>query len=152
MWDAGARSGWIVAALLGLFLAVESPAAEEACDRIDVYSREGCPHCARAMEFLATLAAELPHLEVVVHDVIRDTAARTRLQELSAAHQVEAVGVPAFAICGTFIVGFVDAASTGTGIRNAVQPASARAAPSALQRFGAADVVPEQSETVWFGL
>jgi cytochrome c biogenesis protein CcdA/glutaredoxin len=134
----GQRSWSLAAALLaGILVAGASQAADESCKRIDVYSREGCPHCANAKEFLGLLAEERPDLEIVIHDVIQDPGARDRLWQLQAEHAVDAVGVPAFSICDTLIIGFSGARSTGLAIRRAVEMESAS---ESRKVFGAWDV------------
>ena len=84
---------------------------------IEFFVQAGCPHCARARAFLAALRRERPELTVFERDVSRDPEARRRLLELAAAHGVEQLGVPAFFIRGTLLVGFDDAATTGRDIR-----------------------------------
>jgi cytochrome c biogenesis protein CcdA/glutaredoxin len=125
--------------LAAILIAGASPAEDGNCERIDVYSREGCPHCEDAKEFLALLAEERPDLEIVIHDVIQDPSARNRLRELRGEHAVNAVGVPAFSICDTLIVGFKDAGSTGVEIRRAVEMESATPAPGSRKIFDAWD-------------
>ena len=61
--------------------AAVAPAATERPADIEIFVREGCPHCARAEAFLATLGRERPELRIVVRDVGRDAAALARLKE-----------------------------------------------------------------------
>jgi len=58
-----------------------SPAGEPPPD-IEVFVREGCPHCAAAELFLEDLRRERPDLTILIRDVDRDAAARLRLNEL----------------------------------------------------------------------
>ena len=85
-------------------------AARTGCSRIEMFSRADCPHCVRAREFLADLRTTQPDLEIRIVDVERDVAARERLRELADRHGVRMIGVPAFAICDAFLIGFDDAA------------------------------------------
>jgi glutaredoxin len=78
-----------------------------------LFSRSGCPHCAAASRFLDALRARRPALEVVVHDVVRDPAARERLERLARERAVTPVGVPSFLVCGELLVGFAGPDTTG---------------------------------------
>ncbi len=88
---------------------------------IEVFVREGCPHCARAKEFLARLQQERPDLRVLIRDVERDEDAMSRLHDLAAANG-SPTRVPAFLIRSEFFVGYSDETTTGRMIRNAVGP------------------------------
>jgi glutaredoxin len=119
---------WLAAALAALALAVPlAPAAAEAEPDIEVFVREDCPHCAEAHRFLERLRHEDPSLAIVQRDVLRDPAARERLQALAAEHGVGAVGVPSFRIGDRLLVGFRSAETTGAEIRAAL--AGREAAP-----------------------
>lgn len=80
--------------------------------------REGCPHCARAEEFLARLQQEQPELRIVIRDVRREPAALQRLQHIAANHGTTTLRVPAFAVGDEFIIGYFDEDSTGRLIRD----------------------------------
>jgi glutaredoxin len=99
----------------GLLLLAGRPpcaSATEPCPRLEMFSRADCPHCERAREFLAQLAATQPGLEIRIADVDLDPGARERLRELGMRHRVQPIGVPAFLVCDTW------SASTGpTGRR-----------------------------------
>ena len=85
---------------------------------IEVFVREGCPHCAKAEAFLAKFKQEQPELRIVVRDVFREPAALERLKHLAENHDAAAVRVPTFALGGQLIVGFSDEVSTGRLIRD----------------------------------
>jgi glutaredoxin len=91
---------------------------------IEFFVQHGCPHCARARTFLATLRQELPPLVVVERDVARDGDARRRLERIAASHRVEPVGVPAFYVRGVLLIGFDDTATTGRYSAGTRQPMS----------------------------
>ncbi len=84
---------------------------------VEVFVRDGCPHCAAAKEFLATLQRERPDLRVRVHDVDRDAVARLRLADLAAHYHQTRLGVPTFFLRGELIVGFGGADTTGARLR-----------------------------------
>jgi hypothetical protein len=59
---------------LGLLLAAVVPTVQAAADpnAIEAFVREGCPHCAKAEEFLAQLQRERPALRVTIRDVQKE--------------------------------------------------------------------------------
>ena len=97
-----------------LWSAAIEPAGEQ--PDIEVFVRQGCPHCTEAKRFLEDLQRDRPNLRIVLRDVGQDPTALRRLQELAARHGVQVLGVPAFHLRGTLIIGYSDAESTGTKI------------------------------------
>ena len=96
----------------------KDPSAQPA--DIEVFVREGCPHCAKAETFLATLKQEQPELRIVIRDVIREPAALERLKRIAENDHATSVRVPAFALGGQLIVGYSDDATTGRLIRDSL--------------------------------
>jgi glutaredoxin len=84
---------------------------------IEVFIREGCPHCDRAEAFLAALKQEQPELRIVVRDVLKEPAALQRLKRIAESRGITAARVPAFAVGGQLIVGYSDDAGTDQLIR-----------------------------------
>jgi len=108
----------LVALAAGLLMApVVAVAAELA---IEAFVREGCPHCAKAEEFLAKLQKERPALKVTVRDVQKEPAALERLKQLAREQHAGAVRVPAIYVGGQLIIGYSDEASTDKLIRSAL--------------------------------
>lgn len=93
---------------------------------IEIFAREGCPHCAKAKEFFADLERRYPGLPVRIHDVFKETGARNRMQELADRHRVQVPNLPMISIYGRAIVGFNDAKSTGREIEDLVKSATTR--------------------------
>jgi glutaredoxin len=87
---------------------------------IEVFIREGCPHCAKAEVFLAALKREQPKLKIVFRDVLREPAALERLKRIAESRGVATVRVPAFAVGGQLIIGYSDEAGTGQFIRDSL--------------------------------
>lgn len=81
---------------------------------IEVFVKEGCPHCAKAKEFLSALSKERPEIRISIRDVGQDRLALERLWQLSIAHEMTRLSVPAFYINGRLIVGFSEEARTGS--------------------------------------
>jgi glutaredoxin len=113
---------WSLAVLTCLLVgpAMTATGATKPCLEIEMFSRQGCPHCARAREFLDGLRIVRPDLSIRIRDLGEEPAAIERLVELSRAHELAGVAVPAFSICDVFLVGFHDAATTGQRILSAL--------------------------------
>ena len=84
---------------------------------IEVFTRAGCPRCAAAKRFLDDLQHERPGLRIVVYDVEEDPTTLARLQDLAAKLGVQALGVPAFALRGALLIGFLSAPTTGRQLK-----------------------------------
>lgn len=84
-----------------------APAAPIAAEKtLEVFVREGCPHCADAKEFLARLARERPALTIVYRQVDADPSAREDLARASQRAGIWPPGVPTFVVDGRVLVGF----------------------------------------------
>lgn len=81
---------------------------------LEVYVRDGCPHCAKAKEFLQTLSSQRPRLQIVYYSVDRDANALDTLSRYSQAAGVWPPGVPTFKFNGQLVVGFDNPDHTGS--------------------------------------
>lgn len=100
---------------------------------IEVFVREGCPHCAAAKLFLNDLRRDRPALRIVVRDIAQDGAARTRLGELGDLTGTRVGGVPAFYLRGRLLVGFDHERTTGQELRALLdQPEAPLAEPDGV--------------------
>lgn len=114
-------------ALLGQLALAQTPAAASAAaPSIEVFVREGCPHCAEAKLFLAELQRERPELQIRQLDVERDPGALDRLKSLAGQTGAGGARVPAVWVGGQLIQGFSREASTDRLIRAALAGESAR--------------------------
>jgi len=80
---------------------------------LEVFVRDGCPHCSLAKEYLLTLATERPHLQIRIRSVDKDSAARDDLLRYSQEANIWPPGVPMFVIGGEVLLGFDGAEETG---------------------------------------
>lgn len=97
-----------------------SPAAAPV---LEVYVRDGCPHCADAKVFLEQLARERPALRIELRAVDVDPAAAAELSERSRAAGVWPPGVPTFVFGDALLIGFDDAEHAGRELRSLVDGA-----------------------------
>ena len=103
--------------LASTLAAAQPPSASANAERIEAFVREGCPHCAKAEEFLAALQGT-----PVVHRGARrakEPAALARLKEIAKAQGSGSVRVPAIPR-GQLIVGYSPEANTDRLIRDAL--------------------------------
>ena len=84
---------------------------------LEVFVRDGCPHCADAKAYLLGLAREFPQLRIVYRPVDEDPGARDDLVRRSRQAGVWPPGVPTFAYRDRVVVGFGDARHSGPAIR-----------------------------------
>jgi glutaredoxin len=108
---------------LAVLLAAAAPASAQtaaAAGTIEVFVREGCPHCAKAEEFLAQLGREQPQLQIVIRDVQQEPAAMQRLLELARTHGGALARVPAIYAGGQLFIGYSEQARTDRMIRAAL--------------------------------
>jgi len=82
---------------------------------LEVFTRPGCSHCARASEYVNDLRARRPEVRVIVSDIVADPGARARLRELADRHGTM-MAVPTFSVGDHVLVGFDAAATTGQTI------------------------------------
>ena len=107
-----------------------APAAAVQATTIEVFVREGCPHCGKAEEFLEKLGRGRPELRIVVRDVQKEPAAMERLQQLVREQGGGLARVPAIWVNGQLLIGYSEAARTDRLIVNALDghPVDPRAA------------------------
>jgi glutaredoxin len=110
---------------------------------IEVFIRDGCPHCAKAELFLQALKKKQPALKIIIQDVSKESAALQRLQAIAEQQQTGTVRVPAFFVGGQLIVGYSDEITTGQLIRQAL--AQAKTPPTPLNHDVAASCEAETS-------
>jgi glutaredoxin len=122
----------VLGGVLGVGIVVAANAANAATGAetatIEAFVRDGCPHCAKAEEFLARLSKEQPSLKVVIRDVQKEPAALERLKELAREQGAGAARVPAVYVGGQLIIGYSEEASTDKLIRSALAGRAASAA------------------------
>ena len=129
----------LVALLLLLVFGLPAlPAADElGCPAMDVYLRDGCPHCADAKLYLGALQDSYPELTIRYHEVGSDPQALQDLLDLSRQHGVDRPGVPSFLICDSFYAGFSEAAGSDDWIeRQLTDPAGAPQGYQVTTPFG----------------
>jgi len=95
-------------------------ATRTAVRTIEVFVREGCPHCADAEAFLGELGKERLDLQIIVRDVSKDAGAMARLKEISKEKGKGAARVPAVYVEGELFVGYSKVAGTDRLIRRAL--------------------------------
>lgn len=111
---------WIVRMLVACLLALVPcgvASAREPADAaeplLEVFVRDGCPHCDEAKAYLPRFGREHPRLRIVYRPVDRDPVAREDLIRHAREGGVWPPAVPTFVIDGRVLVGFESAERTG---------------------------------------
>lgn len=94
----------------------ETAARAQPCGSVEIFHREGCPHCGRALAFLADLQQRQSSLSITAVDINQSQASLQRFFDINRHFGIEHPGVPSFLICDRFLVGFDDALTTGAQI------------------------------------
>ena len=89
-------------------------------DGLEVFVRDGCPHCAEAKVFLETLADQRPGLNIILRSLDHDPTAQQDLYRHTRGAGLRPPGVPTFVFKGRVIVGFESAERTGPVLFNLV--------------------------------
>jgi cytochrome c biogenesis protein CcdA/glutaredoxin len=105
---------WLLLAFSSIGSAAPTTLAQEP-QTLEVFTRPGCIHCARARDYLDDLRTRRPNLAIIEQDVSADPQARERLRDIAARHGV-AMAVPTFVVGDHVLVGFDDATTTGRTI------------------------------------
>jgi glutaredoxin len=109
---------------------------------IEVFVRDGCPHCANAELFLQALQHEQPGLQISIRDIEKEPAALERLKAIARTQQSNMVRVPAFYLNQHLIIGYADAATTGKLLRaELAQQPHANPPPDSAGSCGAAEAL-----------
>lgn len=105
-----------------------SAPAEQAT--LEVFVRDGCPHCADAKAFLPRFAAARPWLRIVYRLIDSDASARDDLARHSQNADVWPPGVPTFVCNGRVLVGFESDERAGPLLAELVAPSAPASAPA----------------------
>lgn len=100
-----------------------SPLVLPPAGELQVFVRQGCPHCGDAKAFLDQLARSRPELRIIFREVHRDDSARDALVAISRAVGAWPPGVPTFVYGMHVLVGFDDAAHTGAELQRLIDNA-----------------------------
>jgi len=135
---------WVALVVLPMIvpLAGASEGAQSAADQdvLEVFVRDGCPHCAEAKAFLPTLASERPWLRIVYRSVDRDATARDDLVRHSQNAGVWPPGVPTFVFNRRVLVGFESPERTGPELAALVEQRSTTSGRIETGLFGTLSV------------
>lgn len=88
-------------------------AAEAPSAVLDVYVREGCPHCSAAKAYLPAFAESRPWLQIRYWQVDQDPAARDQMLAVARLAGIWPPGVPMFVFEGQVLMGFGSAEDSG---------------------------------------
>ncbi len=112
----------------------------QASNVLEVYVRDGCPHCARAKEFLLKFGSERPWLDIVYRSVDHDPTARNDLIQYANLADVWPVSVPTFHFNGQLLVGFDSPEHTGVLLTSLVEQTEIDSSQVTTSLFGTLSV------------
>jgi glutaredoxin len=138
------RKGWllppVLAMLLGLLLALTPSLAPaqpaEVGAELQVFVREGCPHCAAAKVFLPELQKRRPEIQVRLRPLESDPAAIDDLLRYSRQAGIQGPGVPTFVFDDQVLVGFDDPKGRGKQLLDLIDRRERASGNVSLGRFG----------------
>jgi len=107
---------------------------------LEVFVRDGCPHCADAKAFLPGFASERPWLKIVYRQVGRDETARNDLLRISKDSGNWPPAVPTFVFNGHVLVGFDNPERTGPELAALVDQRSTQPTGIKTELFGTLSV------------
>jgi glutaredoxin len=107
---------------------------------LEVFVRDGCPHCAEAKLFLPEFSAQHPEIEIVYRSVDHDATARDDLIRYSKKAGIWPPGVPTFVIDGRILAGFKDAETTGPELEALVKQSLTESGQVKTKLFGTLSV------------
>ncbi len=107
---------------------------------IYLFWTKGCPHCALEKEFLAKLAGQDRQLKIITFELIESREHRELFKKVGEELRASVSGVPFTVVGERYVIGWLDEASTGALIVQAVAEARRTGAPDVVARFRAPPV------------
>ena len=101
----------------------DTPSA--ATKTLEIFVRDGCPHCADAKKYLPNLKKRYPNLRIVYRSLDTDPRAADDLERHSRRVGEWPPGVPTFVVEGRVLVGFVSPADTGPALERLIDGGTA---------------------------
>ncbi|WP_428821269.1 glutaredoxin domain-containing protein [Microbulbifer sp. MCCC 1A16149] len=103
---------------------------------LEVFVRDGCPHCADAKQYLPRLKKRYPNLRIVYRSLDTDPRAAEDLERHSRRVDEWPPGVPTFVVEGRVLVGFVSAGDTGPKLERLIEGGTAPPGKTEEVEFG----------------
>ena len=103
-------------------------------DRVEliIFHGDGCPHCAKALDFLDGLQDREPLLDIVRYEVWYDKSNLALFESAAATHGIEALSVPTIFLGDLYWVGFDS--TVGDQIEDAVEALTEGRVPEETRR------------------
>ncbi len=127
---------------------------------IYLFWTKGCPHCALEKEFLAKLAGQDKQLKIITFELIESREHRELFKKVGEDLRASVSGVPFTVVGEQYFIGWLDEASTGALIVQAVAEARRTQAPDVVARLraqpapagpGARKAIPEKLSLPVYG-
>lgn len=116
------------------FLLGAIPASAQEVD-IHFFYGDGCPHCTKEEEFLATLTDQYPEVQINYYETYNDSNNANLLKEVGEQLEADVRGVPVTFINDEYVSGFYDEELTGSQIRQAIDKCLAGECSNQIQEI-----------------
>jgi len=130
----------LIAALSFGYGAHRAPAANDQPVNIYLFWTKGCPHCVLEKEFLAKLAEQDKDVKVITLELTESRENRELFRRVGELLQADVSGVPFTVVGERYVIGWLDEASTGAAINQAVQETRRAKSPDVV-----AGLIPAKS-------
>ena len=134
--------------LLPKTLYADEPQSYQACNIIEFYSREGCPHCAAATKFLDALQIERPALVVNKIDINESEASLKKFISESKRLDIARPGVPLIVICEAHYLGYDADETSGKAILSLLDGQAQEAPVESPRSNDSSRSAPEDSQAI----
>jgi thiol-disulfide isomerase/thioredoxin len=129
--------------------------------KIYLFWAEGCPHCLKEKAYLQELARRDPAVQVIALEITGNRENLELLRRAGAALNTEVSGVPFTVVGRRYLTGWLDGASSGRGLEEAVGQARQQGAPDVVAPLmsvpappvpaASGQPLPEILHLPWFG-
>ena len=127
---------------------------------IYLFWTKGCPHCALEKEFLEKLTSQDKQLKIINFELIESRDHRELFKRVGEELRANVSGVPLTVVGEQYFIGWLDEATTGAAIEQAVAEARRTDAPDVVARLraqplparpGEKKAIPEKLRLPFFG-
>jgi len=140
----------LIAALSFGYGAHRAPAANDQPVNIYLFWTEGCPHCAQEKQYLAKLAEQDKDIKVVTLELTESRENRELFRRVGELLQADVSGVPFTVVGERYVIGWLNEATTGAAIDQAVQETRRTQAPDVVAGLRArpTTLIPSEKKAI----
>ncbi len=121
-------------------------AADDQPVNIYLFWTKGCPHCAQEKQYLTKLASQDQNIKIISLELTESRENRELFKKVGEALQADVSGVPFTVVGEQYFIGWLDEATTGAAIDQAVQETRRSKSPDVVERLRARPTPPAPPE------